>query len=373
MNYTYPNYNKNIINISSSFNKMLGNETNVKTLKILDNYLQKNYKNVVFLILDGCGIHPIKVNTDKNNVLRKNIKQVLTSTFPSTTTNATTTMMSCTYPSTHGWLGWSLYFEELNKAVDIYLDKDSYSEEKIDNKFVYDRIPFNAYYENNINYTVNTVFPSYFKKGLSENNYTYEDTNDLFKGIENCLKKEGKQFVYSYCGDPDYTMHRFGVTSKEAKDVINHLSKLVNDLTSKYEDTLFVITADHGHVDIDGYIEIYKDKELLDLLEWPLFLEPRATGFKIKKGKEKQFEKLFKQHYSKDFKLYKTNHLINKGIFGPKTDNLKLLGDYIANCKTNKQFLFSENSTHFKGHHTSLGKEMLVPLIIIEGKATNLS
>ena len=73
------------------------------------------------------------------------------------------------------------------------------------------------------------------------------------------------------------------------------------------------------------------------------------------------------------YELIVRNHLINKGIFGPKTDNLKLLGDYIANCKTNKQFLFSENSTHFKGHHTSLGKEMLVPLIIIEGKATNLS
>ena len=54
---------------------MLGNDTDISTLSVLDNYLKKDYKNVVFIILDGFGINPIKINLNKDNILRKNIKK----------------------------------------------------------------------------------------------------------------------------------------------------------------------------------------------------------------------------------------------------------------------------------------------------------
>ena len=34
MKFIFPDYNKNIINVSSTFNEMLGNECNVPTLKV---------------------------------------------------------------------------------------------------------------------------------------------------------------------------------------------------------------------------------------------------------------------------------------------------------------------------------------------------
>ena len=73
---------------------------------------------------------------------------------------------------------------------------------------------------------------------------------------------------------------------------------------------------------------------------------------------------MFKQHYGKDFKLYKSKNLLKQNYFGAITSNKEFLADYIAVCKTNKVFRFAETSHCFKGHHTSLGKEMLVPLII---------
>lgn len=367
MKFIFPNYQKNIINISSTFNKMLGNSNDIPTLKKLEDYLSKGYKNVVFIIFDGFGIHPIKMHLNKNNLLRKNIKQILTSVFPSTTTNATTTLMSGDYPFNHGWFGWSIYFKELNRAVDVYVGKDSYTGENVDYDFAKNKLPFSPYYKTNKNYEVNKVLPIYVKDGVEKNNYTYSNDEEMFEKIKECCKKEGKQFIYSYNGQPDATMHDYGVGSNEAHDIILKLVSLVEKLKDEVDDTLIVITADHGQVDIDGYIEIYKNEELLSYLERPMTLEPRATSFKVKENKKEEFKKLFNKCYKKDFKLYDVDYLINKGVFGPINErNRELLGDYIAVCKNNKQFLFKEDSNRFKGHHTSLTKEMLVPLIIIE-------
>jgi len=367
MKFHFPNYKKNIINVSATFNEMLGNKSVVPKLKVLEKYLKKDYKNVVFIILDGFGIHPIKTNLDKNNFLRKNIKQTLTSVFPSTTTNATTTLMSGDYPFNHGWFGWSLYFEELDKAIILYLTQDYYTGEKIDSEFSRNRLPFSAYYEKNKNYEVNTIFPPYVKSGISKNNYYYQTNKELFEAIKECCNKEGKQFIYSYNGEPDYTMHEYGVKSQKAKEVTLELSDYIENLHNTHKDTLIVVTADHGHIDIGGYIDIYKNKDLMDCLAKPMYLEPRATAFKVKENMKAEFKKIFNKSYHKDFKLFEVDYLVKKGVFGPLNEkNRDLLGDYIAVCKNDKQFVFSENSNRFKGHHTSLTKEMLVPLIIIE-------
>ena len=366
-----PNFKKNIINVSATFSNFLGNKTNIKTLPILEKELEKGYKNVVFIILDGFGINPIKINVDKNNLLRKNIKQKLTSVFPSTTTNATTTLMSCKYPMEHGWFGWSVYLDFMDRIVDLYLSQDSYTHEEIDGKKVFKNLPYAPYYENvNTDYNINTVFPDFVKVGPAKSNSVYQTPEEMADAIFNICKKEGKQFVYSYSPKPDGTMHEFGVSSVEAKQITDQVVKSIEDLYEKVEDTLIVITADHGQVDITGYIEIYKQQDIMDLLEVNPYLESRATAFKVKEGKEKEFEKLFNKYYKKDFKLFKTETLVKKGFWGLENFNghRNMLGDFIAVCKTGKMFVFAEDRERFKGHHTSLTKEMEVPLIILSKK-----
>lgn len=160
-----------------------------------------------------------------------------------------------------------------------------------------------------------------------------------------------------------------GFRQKKAKEVIIDLNKKISKLAKETKDTLFVITADHGQTDVAGYINIYENKEIMELLKVKPYLEPRATAFKIKEGKEKEFIKLFNKYYGKDFKLFKSEKLLKNNYFGVKNgENKVFLADYIAVCKTNKVFRFSENSHYFKGHHTSLGKEMQVPLIIYGNK-----
>lgn len=85
-------------------------------------------------------------------------------------------------------------------------------------------------------------------------------------------------------------MYDYGVSSKQAKERIESINNEIGKHSKVCKDTLFIITADHGQVDVSGYIEFYKDRELNDMLECVPYLDSRSPAFKVKKGKEKEFE-----------------------------------------------------------------------------------
>ena len=370
MKFIKPDFCNSIVNTSATIAQFLGCPNDKPVLPVLAEELEKGYKNIVFLILDGMGINPVTKNLDGDSFFRKNIKQVLTSVFPSTTTNAMTAYLTNKYPMEHGWFGWSLYFEELKRAVNIYLDNDSYTGEKIEEGYVKRVLPIQPFYKSaKSDYTSNVVVPDFWKDDY-ENRYVWNTVDEIPGHIESICKKEGRQFIYAYCTEPDSTMHRYGVSSEEARKVIKGLNDGIEGLCAKLSDTLFILTADHGQIDVDGYVEIYKDEELLSMLEWPPYLEPRATAFKVKQNLHSAFAEAFNKKYGGDFELFKVEDLIKDNYFGGNTvsGHAKMLGDYIAVGKTNKIFKFSELSHEYKGHHTSLTGEMEVPLIIIGNK-----
>ena len=365
-----PDFNNSIVNISATIANFLGCPNDKPVLPELKKELEKGYKNIVFLILDGCGMHPIEKNLPQNSFLRRNIKQVLTSVFPSTTTNATTSFLTNQYPMEHGWFGWSLYFKELNRAVDIFLDFDSFTGESVGKGYVKSVLPVEPYYKKaTADYVTSVVVPEYWNND-DENRFVWHSFDEMLCHIESICQNPGKQFVYAYCDEPDHTMHGFGVTSDEAKEVINNLNNGLERLQAKLQDTLFIICADHGQIDIDGTVEIFKDTELTSMLEWPQFLEARATAFKVIENCKSAFADAFNKKYGADFELFETEDLIRQNYFGMVGgEHAKLLGDFIAVGKTNKIMKLTPRAHEFKGHHTSLTEEMLVPLIIAGNKA----
>ena len=70
-NIIYPDYNNSILNLITSFLKYYNVATDHKSLKELDEKLEKRYKNVVFIILDGMGSHILE-RVSKNGIFEKN-------------------------------------------------------------------------------------------------------------------------------------------------------------------------------------------------------------------------------------------------------------------------------------------------------------
>ena len=145
---------------------------------------------------------------------------------------------------------------------------------------------------------------------------------------------------------------------------------MLTTLKQNTTDTLFVLTADHGHIDVKGYIDMYNETELLECLDRPLSMESRAISFKLKPNMEQKFLNIMKK-FEKDFILIKADTLIEKGVFGNVDNELKeFLGDYIGvGTNTFKIARFNPDKFMFKGHHTALTEEeMYVPLIMIKSK-----
>ena len=364
-----PDWKNSILNVSATLADYIGVKTDIDKIAILEKELNKNYKNVVYICMDGLGMFPLEQNLYKSSILRKSVAKTITSVFPSTTTNATSTLYSATYPSQHGLFGWSLYFEQLNACVDIYTGHNSYTTEPVDMSKISDYLTFESYFGKS-QIPAYTVFPAYMKYlQTNTHGYNFKTIEEAFTILKEIVKVDEKKFVYCYFSEPDGTMHKYGTTSQEAKKLIENLNKLTEDLASQSADTLIVITPDHGQTDIKSYIPLYENKDLMKTLKTPLFLEARAAGFFVKKECENKFLQEMEKYKDK-IKLFKTKDLIDDNFFGPKTDKLNMLGDYIAIVKNDyEHFLFQENNTRFKGHHTGLTKkEMVLPLIMIKNK-----
>jgi len=360
-----PNWKKNLLNISATLAEFLGVENVNPILPKLKRELDKGYKNVICICWDGMGMVPLRYHLNKNDFLRANIRQVLTSTFPSSTATATTTLTSNMMPLEHGWLAWSLYFEDIKRNMDLYKKRDSQTKEPIEYKLpLYDN-SLCFFDKANSDYEINVVAPSYFDTKSVDKKIVIENEVELCDQVENICKKPGKQFVYAYYSYPDSVMHQYGMSSAEAGEMIRYINCRMQKIYDNYDDTLLVITSDHGHIDIQGYVEFYKDKELNDMLEYVPYLDSRGVSFRVKMGKHAEFERLFKKRYRRDFVLYKSQKLIKKGIFGTRGEYGYLLGDYIAlGTNTYKQALVDENQKRHKGHHSGMTQEMLIPLIL---------
>lgn len=364
-----PDFEHNIVNISATVAEFLGCPNDKPILPILHEELRKNYKNIIFLTLDGFGIYPMEVGLSDNSFLKKNVKQILTSVFPSTTTNATTTLLTNKYPMEHGWFGWSLYFEELKRSVDIFPEIESISGEPIEAGYVRKKLPISPFYRGaKIDHEINLIVPEFWH-GDDSDRRNFKTLDEMLAFIGEACRRDGKQFIYAYYPEPDSGMHRYGVTSPEARTVMREIDRGLENLTSELTDTLFIVTADHGQIDVEETVELYKYDELTSLLAWELYLEARATAFKVKDGCREKFVALFHKKYGEDFELVAAKDLIEKNFFGPTTDRAALLGDYIAIGKTHKIMKLHARGHDFKGHHTSLrSEEMLVPLILFGSK-----
>lgn len=363
MELIHPDFEKSILNVSATFSNFLGKKISIATIPFLDKKLRLGYKNVVYFCLDGMGVFPLTQNLDESSFLRKNVCEVITSVFPSTTTNATTSLLGATYPLSHGMFGWSMYIPALEKVVDVFTQRDSLSGEEIPLESYQNTFDISFYFDDcKSEYQTSGVFPPYVNH--QKNNFVYNTLDEMFILLNSLCKKEGKQFVYCYHGEPDSTMHRYGVTSRHSRKIFSLLNDKIQEFAENNPDTLIVITSDHGQTDITDYIELFKDEELLATLDKPMYMEARAVAFRIKPDFENAFLKAMEKY--QDIKVFKTEDMIKENFFG-KGDKGYLLGDYIGVVTNDhSQLLLSPTMVKFKGHHTSLSeKEMHVPLIVI--------
>lgn len=377
-----PDYDHCIINTTMSILKNYGVKTNYKTNEIIDDFLSKNNKNTIFLILDGMGYNFLKKNF-KTSFLFNHVIDKVTSVYPCTTTAAIKSYLSGLTPIEHGWIGWCPFFENVNMHVQLlpYIDDSTYFTPKLNidlRKKLKFRSIFSLIHDTNPLIDLHTLQPSNIKeKYRYVHRHSYNSQKEMFEKLDEIINNGKRNFIYTYSPNPDSLMHEFSPNNER---VILYFQNFINDLKVFIEkefgqDVTLIISADHGQTTINRYFPLYANEELLSCLRTHPSIEGRFTAFHLKENQEKKFVELFNESYAKDFILYASKDFLKTGILGDKKPKLILknfLGDFVALAKSDAMFLKKIDDMCMLGHHAGLLEdEMVVPIIAFNLKTSN--
>lgn len=361
-----PNYDECITNLACSIMKYFQLDIKHNTIPAIDKILEKNNpKNVVLILYDGMGLNLLKRNLKKESFLLNHLVKGISTVSPSTTTAATTSILSGLNPKEHGWLGWDMYVKPIDKIVTLFLntEKDSsnvVADYNVAGKyFPYKNITEQINEKNK--YSSSILFP------FGDNKYN--DIDDMNRRIIKECNKNGKKYIYAYYEDPDSTMHEYATDSKESNSKFKLINQKTEELCNKLEDTVVIVTADHGHINSEGIL-LSDYPDFYNTLDGDIWIEGRLCTFRVKENKKEEFKLLFNKYFSNNFILKTTEEVIDENLFGTGIENplfRESIGDYCALAITNKYFRYSENSVNLVSMHAGFTEdEMIVPLIIIE-------
>ena len=375
-----PNYEHSILNIITSILKYYNVETNHTALEKLDKELQKRFKNVVFMILDGMGEHILTPISPKG-YFKKNEIECVTSVYPSTTTAALTTYYSGKSPYETGWIAWSQYFKEYGRTLDMLKHRESYKGEDIKGakidvfKEIVNYTPiFEQIEKASPNVKAYELEPTYTEK-RAKRSIRADNIDEIIENIEMLCENPGEKFILAYCDNPDGLLHKFGTDSIEVSDYIKETEQKIEKMCKELdEDTIFIISADHGHKNIEKAYTMLDYPEIQECLILPPSLESRTVAFWVKEDMRRQFEEKFNSVFGEEFLLMTKEEFLQKNLLGfgkkhPKIDDF--IGNYIALSISSSiiriETFWSDGKPVKKSTHCGLTKEeMEVPVIVIK-------
>lgn len=362
-----PNYNDCIINVVESIKRYNSIDNIYPTNKVLDEWFDKiKPKHVVLMILDGLGSIILEKHKEVAKNLYNNKIKDISSVFPSTTSASIPSSITGLAPIETGWTGWENYIKELDKKVVFFKNIDYMTNERIETNIIDELYPRKRFFDE---FTVPTfeIGPTYYLDG-------YDKFNKLVKRIIDITKNNNQSFTYVYWDCPDHYLHEFGTNDKIIKNNILHIDKQIKKLLN-LNDTIVIITADHGHKDVTPiYFRKYND--LMDKLERLPSNEGRCTYFKVKENQKEEFKELFNTYFSNDFILITKEEFINNEFLGINTLSKQhpkineMIGDFVSIAIGEYYFDYvtiDKPEFIFKSHHAGLTlEEITVPLILIK-------
>lgn len=185
------------------------------------------------------------------------------------------------------------------------------------------------------------------------------------------LQNSATDLVYLYWGDIDTVGHHHGWQSWQWAEAMSaadaELERLARSLPA---DTLLVITADHGMVDIpaDTRIDVANDMELARDVEL-VAGEPRASHVHTREGQQEEVRARWQDRLEERAWVLRRSEAISTGLFGQMTPGkAEVVGDLVVIARDELAVLDSRSQTpasmRLVGMHGSLtSAEMRLPLL----------
>ena len=346
---------KSLVNLANSILKYFNLPTFHDSLSEVDELLKKNpNKKLSLILLDGFGTVIADYYKDDCKFIYSHKYMELETVNPPTTVAATTSLTTGLYPIENGYVGWTQYFKDIDKSVNVFLSNDKFTGEKITPDvastylkptFLWDIINKDGKYK------ANQIHSFIFRGSIETESY------DMF--FDEAQKVVSiNDFSYVYSANPDHLMHIYGRFNDTVKENIIYLNGKIEKLINDNKDTIFLLVADHGFEDVIE-IPIYEHSDFFDTLDKKYFeIEGRFAGFSVKN--EEKFLELAKKYYGENFytlskKEILENHILGYGNLSKCAD--ETLFDYFLIAKGKYIFYDSLEPIGFKGAHAGLTKD----------------
>jgi predicted AlkP superfamily pyrophosphatase or phosphodiesterase len=412
--FIYPFYEKYCFsNISSTILNFFGIKSNKPILppELHKDKLEiENSSKVILLLIDGLG-YKQWLGCYKNykffEIFTQNgIVAPITTVFPSSTAAALTTINTGLTPQQHALLEWFLYFKEIDMIIktlpfEPLYDKDRniFSKIKADQKILFKgttiyqtlkRAGIKSFTFINENYA-NSTYSKLVYKGSST--IPFINSSDLVVRLRKTLELEkGPAYFYVYIDYVDSLEHKYGNYTEEYYAEISVLSFLLKkELLEKIDkkvakETLFLITADHGQLNILPQETVYlnKFKKVVNSFQKskrnkPILPtgSPRDVFLHIKQDRLEEIYSFLSKKLREKAKVVKTEEAIKMNLFGidkPSKEFYDRVGNLLILPYKNNTVWYQHikgRKFNLLGHHGGLTKdEMLVPFAI--SKLSNL-
>ena len=360
-------YEESILSYVASMRNYFGLDSSYDSNKEFDKMLEEKKPNNIFLILvDAMGANQVKQKLPEDSFVRRNLKFVTSTVFPSTTSAATTAIECGRAPNENAWLGWNQYLKDIDDYVIPFLGKGYYSEIDYGSRYYRDRFPVPKTIDelNAIGIKAREIYPAWREDGC-------ETFRDMTNRLVDYSYSNEYRYIYAYFDKYDSLLHMHGPESKITDDYLFYVNECLEDLEKRAnEKTMFVVVADHGQVQIKEHYFLITSP-LHKYLKRKPYIEPRACALDIIDGMEDEFEKEFKNILEDKFLLLNKKQILETHLFGSKKSHPyfeELLPDFIALAKanTNLEYYVDEESD-LNGHHAGMTEdEMLIPVVIYQ-------
>jgi hypothetical protein len=373
-----------ILNLVASIIQARGGSAECPPLTLLPAAELARVTNLVLVVIDGLGDRWL-TRRSPNGILSRHWLGAITSVFPSTTATAITTYLTGDAPLRHGLTGWHTWMGELGCVMTVLPGTPrfggvSYGAAGLDTARLFGRRSlFGRIATRSWVVTPERIARSDFNLAHvgPARVLGYDGLRALVRQTARLLRSNREpKYVYCYWPELDSIGHHHGMESQAAAGHLRILEAALEELLDRIagSDTLVLVCADHGQVDLGpgDLIDLADHPSLADCLALPLCGEARAAFAYLKCGRKSAFLDYCAGPLAGLVDVRPSRSLMDLGYFGAGPAHPRFadrIGDYCLLPTGNRvirQWLPFEERHDLIGQHGGLSEsELLVPLCLI--------
>jgi hypothetical protein len=362
-----PDYQNCCTNLSSSILAYYGVSVPQPGHPVVDRLLVgKRFSKILLFLMDGLSLDALQRHLPANSLLRSRMIHTMSAVFPATTAAAITSILSALNPGQHGWLGWTLYFAQLQTSVDILPNTLQYTRDQAAAFHVAEQfLPYTTILE----LISNTGTQVHYLSAHARQPVVGLDK--LLDGAKAVMKSPDPAFAYVYWNEPDHLIHLKGCGHPDVGQKVFAIEEGISQLAEELpRDTLLLITADHGLIDaVPDYLD--EHPALGRMLLRPPVVEARAAALYVHTHERPFFQEAFMEAFGDRYRLLTARQLLTGGLLGTPSQAFRpgieaFVGDFFAIALGTGALYPSRDRCHIIGMHGGLTmQEMQVPLIAL--------